>query len=386
MKVAISKLLQRILYFFLLISVTIHPSSLAFPFSTATTRVHAGVAPHSPTIACLFAEVPSSTLLTTEELPYDNNDNSEKNTKLSRPERKALERARNQLPKKKKHVTTTPLQLPDNAWLETTTPEELLQAMKRAQNRRSVKDLYAMEQFLLDHTLDDDAGSLWARLAVAALHLQEHTLARRAMTERRLHHRMLPMESAAMIRGLLRNGNVTEAWDVLEEELSLSDTMDMDRIVHRALSLGNLVLRHFLEQQPTLAVQACATMATVGPMIREVGMTAEELKMPWTRIVQAAAQCEAGRRDGSVSSVDVDLPCNLVYAVLNTMTTFPAINDDQTYEALSNALVRRVLFVTGAVNMEGCPVADRGEAAFIGRSNVGKSSLVNMVRFLLSRD
>jgi GTP-binding protein EngB required for normal cell division len=35
--------------------------------------------------------------------------------------------------------------------------------------------------------------------------------------------------------------------------------------------------------------------------------------------------------------------------------------------------------VTGAVGMDGCPEADRGEVAFIGRSNVGKSSLVNMV-------
>ncbi|EEC47349.1 predicted protein, partial [Phaeodactylum tricornutum CCAP 1055/1] len=41
--------------------------------------------------------------------------------------------------------------------------------------------------------------------------------------------------------------------------------------------------------------------------------------------------------------------------------------------------VRRVIFVTGAVTMEGCPPSDRGEAVFIGRSNVGKSSLVNMV-------
>jgi GTP-binding protein EngB required for normal cell division len=29
--------------------------------------------------------------------------------------------------------------------------------------------------------------------------------------------------------------------------------------------------------------------------------------------------------------------------------------------------------------MEGCPEEGRGEAVFIGRSNVGKSSLVNMV-------
>ena len=61
------------------------------------------------------------------------------------------------------------------------------------------------------------------------------------------------------------------------------------------------------------------------------------------------------------------------------MSAFPPENKDATFEALCNALVRRTVFVTGAVDMKGCPEADRGEAAFIGRSNVGKSSLVNMV-------
>jgi GTP-binding protein len=74
----------------------------------------------------------------------------------------------------------------------------------------------------------------------------------------------------------------------------------------------------------------------------------------------------------------VVLPCNLVYSVLSTMSTFPSDNDDLVYEALSNALVRRVIFITGAVTMDSLPPADRGEAVFIGRSNVGKSSLINM--------
>ena len=73
------------------------------------------------------------------------------------------------------------------------------------------------------------------------------------------------------------------------------------------------------------------------------------------------------------------MPCNVVYSVLKARNTFPSDNNDRVLEALSNALVRRILFVTGAVDMAGCPPADRGEAAFIGRSNVGKSSLVNMV-------
>ena len=123
-------------------------------------------------------------------------------------------------------------------------------------------------------------------------------------------------------------------------------------------------------------------LTEIGPIVREAGLLATDVGMPWPRIVQGAAQCEAGRREGKVKAcqgVEVDLPCNLVYAVLDAMTTFPSVNDDRTYEVLSNALVRRVVFVTGAVDMETCPQADRGEVAFIGRSNVGKSSLVNMV-------
>ncbi|MBK8845258.1 MAG: YihA family ribosome biogenesis GTP-binding protein [Bacteroidetes bacterium] len=36
-------------------------------------------------------------------------------------------------------------------------------------------------------------------------------------------------------------------------------------------------------------------------------------------------------------------------------------------------------FVKSAVTLEQCPLADRPEYAFIGRSNVGKSSLINML-------
>ena len=134
-----------------------------------------------------------------------------------------------------------------------------------------------------------------------------------------------------------------------------------------------------------MAVLALKMMIEVGPVSREAKLTAEDLKLPWLRLLQGAAQCESKRRDGSLKPCvgpgveDVELQCNLVYSVLNAMCTFPSDNDDLVYEALSNALVRRVLFVTGAVDMSGLPPADRGEAVFIGRSNVGKSSLINMI-------
>lgn len=133
-----------------------------------------------------------------------------------------------------------------------------------------------------------------------------------------------------------------------------------------------------------MAVLAMKMLNELGPLARQSKLSPEVLKLPWLRLVQGASQCEAGRRDGSVQagigpgSEDVKLPCNLVYSVLSAMSTFPSENDDLVYEALSNALVRRVVFITGAVNMATLPPADRGEAAFIGRSNVGKSSLINM--------
>jgi GTP-binding protein EngB required for normal cell division len=51
----------------------------------------------------------------------------------------------------------------------------------------------------------------------------------------------------------------------------------------------------------------------------------------------------------------------------------------QHLQAVANAAVRSVQFVTGAVSMETLPKKWLPEAAFIGRSNVGKSSLINMV-------
>jgi len=99
-----------------------------------------------------------------------------------------------------------------------------------------------------------------------------------------------------------------------------------------------------------MAVRACGMLAEMGPIVRESGLLSSEINVPWTRIVQGAAQCEAGRRNGSVVPClpEVELPCNLVYSVLNAMATFPSDNNDNTYEAVSNALVRRILFVTGA--------------------------------------
>lgn len=259
---------------------------------------------------------------------------------------------------------------------------------------------------------------------------------------------MLPLESSAIVRGLLRCRYTEEAWEVLEDELSLpldgwvdfssvskhnggdastksTNEEDLlheentrrqlevrDRLIHRARSIASIASRHFYEDEPGAGMNAMKKLNEMGKIVNEAGLTSEEIGMPWERIVKGAAMCESKRRSGKWedenSSEDTSTwPCNskfgdnsslllsmrfltcsidtfcifgkVVYSVLDAMISFPPENRDVTFEALCNALVRRTVFVTGAVDMKGCPEADRGEVAFIGRSNVGKSSLVNMV-------
>jgi len=321
--------------------------------------------------------------------------------KLPRSERKALERAKknnNGNRNKRKNNRKKDYSLHSTAVSRLTsssTADDVVKAIKRAQKMHDHHDLRVIAGFLIDECDIGFAygyrGSLLARLAVAALRWENHEVARRAIEIRKLEYRasMQPMESAALIRGLLRVHNVTDALDVIADELSLpmeGSDLDTDesreRIKHRARSLASVASRHLFESEPSMAVLALQMLREMGSAARHLG--AEELDMPWLRLLSGAAQCQAGRREGSVVPCEglatrVELPCNLAYGVLSAMSAFPSDNDDAIYEALSNCLVRRVLFVTGAVDTAGLPPPDRGEAAFIGRSNVGKSSLVNMI-------
>jgi len=351
---------------------------------------------------------------------------AEPNTKKprsSRAERKALERAQKARRKNNGHRRHNyadrkdqlrgrqpgegPLELHSTVIPElnqNSTADEVMRAIKRAQNLHDRHDLKAISRFLLEHTDDSFAygykGSMLARLAVAALHVNSHSIASVAIDYRRANFRssMLPMESAAIVRNLLRVHNVTTAWHILEDELSLplegsklDSSRSQDRLVHRANALSSIASRHFFEGEARAGVHACNTLAAMGPILGEAKVTGERLGLPWPRILQGAARCQTLLRNETLS-VDVEttegpvdeikkthVPCNIVYSVLNAMINLPSENDSRAYERLSNALVRRVVFVTGAVGMDGCPPADRGEAAFVGRSNVGKSSLVNMV-------
>lgn len=68
-----------------------------------------------------------------------------------------------------------------------------------------------------------------------------------------------------------------------------------------------------------------------------------------------------------------------VLDVLDLMRHFGVEPDAEVLELVANVAVHDVSFVKGAVSMETLPEADIPEACFAGRSNVGKSSLVNMI-------
>ena len=169
-----------------------------------------------------------------------------KKPKLSRSERKALERKKKQRKQQelqsssrirrnnqKKTATSSSKQeysLHSNAISELTnesTMDDVLKAIKRAQHRHDHHDLRVIANFLLNEVDDEFAfgyrGSLLSRLAVAALHFDNHEVARQAIDLRRQEYRcsMVPMESAAIIRGLLRVHNISDAIELLQDELSL---------------------------------------------------------------------------------------------------------------------------------------------------------------------
>ena len=367
-----------------------------------------------------------STVIFAQDSNQDNSHDKTGEKGLSRPQRKALERQRKDRRKQqttegadkrsnpKTHANATPqsYNLHSNAISQlniNSTAENVVRAIKRAQNLHDQHDMTQIARFLLEQTdstfFYGFRGSLLARLAVAALHMNQMSVATKAMHERVAAHAdtIVPFESAALVRGLLRVHNVTAAWDIVGSELAIpgglesSDLLpeswsakDTDVLKHRALALASIASRHFFEGEPCRAVAACQHLAQLGPLTRIAGLSKNSSEVPWARLIRGAAICETGRRNGTVvpcceensftPTVPVaSLPCNLVHSVLDAMSTFPSDNDDRVFEQLSNALVRRVVFVTGAIDMRGCPEADRGEAAFIGRSNVGKSSLVNMV-------
>ena len=185
--------------------------------------------------------------------------------------------------------------------------DDVIKAIKRASNTKSVHDIQTIGAFLLEGTDETFGygfkGDLLARFAVAALRVDEYDLARRAIEMRRADFpaTMVPFESAAILRGLLRCHRVEEAFDFLDDELSVEENhgiYNADRLKHRAQALASIASRHFFEAQPQIAVRACKMLQTLGPTVVDAALSADFIDMPWRRLLVAADECKVSKPDG----------------------------------------------------------------------------------------
>jgi hypothetical protein len=169
---------------------------------------------------------------------HNNNYDVQGKPTSSRSERKALERQRKQRKtsassqqrsrgtKTNSDITYILHSLAISKLTPQSSPDDVLKAIKRAQKMHDHHDIRAITDFLIrcgEGFGYGYRGSLLSRAAVAALHFEDHRAAKSAIDVRRRDHRntMMPMESAAIIRGLLRVHNVTDALHILDDELSL---------------------------------------------------------------------------------------------------------------------------------------------------------------------
>lgn len=283
-------------------------------------------------------------------------DPTNKNIKedVSRMERQQLERAKQRVqhaqPQNKQDPSTTSTyQLESNRVSQLTidsTAEDVMTAIKRAVNLRNVKDITTIQLFLSEGVDDSFAygykTSLLARLAVAALRLKQHDVATQVIAQRTNlsagnYNSIIPMESAAIIRGLLRLSNVTDALQMLDEELSIpteatQDIFYKERIKHRALSLASIASRHFFQKEPLTALMACRMLSDLGPTVQLTDLTENDLELPWTRIRMGAKECQQyfdqksvfGTSQEETGNVGQDIPYCAPYelVVLHTMKSY----------------------------------------------------------------
>jgi GTP-binding protein len=341
---------------------------------------------------------------------------------LSRPQRKALERAKKQQQlRQSKTASSTILSNWTVSRSDDSRDTDLTfwrRSIQQAQSARNVHRLRQMAQhFQTTNTLP---SSIVARLLVALMHCDSgaeevSTLWSFWQSQRRDQVDVggRYRDAALLIRTAVSvpTPQVEMAWSILATELPLrprSDSMTTSPpsgIGDRAHALIAMATWFFRHQQPWPALGTLAVLEETGIVMASSNTSdAPDRTLPWLRLLQEAATCQSWIRqnpndthldrpssflpfNGTVAVesafvIPSVLPSNVVYSVLSAMATFPkayTVQCDRMYELISNALVRRVVFVTGAVSMAGCPPPDRGEVCFIGRSNVGKSSLINMV-------
>lgn len=207
-------------------------------------------------------------------------------------------------------------------------------------------DLATIASFLIDHCDEHWGfgyrGSLLSRLAVAALHAGEVETASRAIEARRIYERpsMQPHESAAIVRGLMRVGQVEKGWEVLNDELrlpmqglSLKEEANQEVLKQRAHTLASIASRHFYEGEPYLAAKAISELGALGSVISESPIKSADLNMPWARLITAATVCgdKLSKNEWDVKHLNGQLILSLDLAELvwDAMYQFPCPDDGE---------------------------------------------------------
>mmetsp|Transcript_18801 Transcript_18801/g.37913 ORF Transcript_18801/g.37913 Transcript_18801/m.37913 type:complete len:364 (+) Transcript_18801:59-1150(+) len=223
---------------------------------------------------------------------------------------------------------------------------DIVRAIKRAQNLHDIHDIATIASFLIDHCDEHWGfgyrGSLLSRLAVAALHCGETDIASRAIETRRVYERpsMQPHESAAIVKGLMRVGQVEQAWEVLDDELrlpmqglSLQAESSQEVLKQRAHALSSIASRHFHQGEPYVAARALSELGKLGSVITEAHMKNGDLEMPWSKLVTAATVCtELLNKNGWDVKHCKDktvLPVDLTELVWDAMFQFPCPSGEE---------------------------------------------------------
>jgi len=98
--------------------------------------------------------------------------------------------------------------------------------------------------------------------------------------------------TAGDIRNTTGNRKNTLVFPLEDDGEQANDSSD--RIAHRSRSLASIASRSFFENEPLVACRACRLLAELAPTVHRAELTAEDLDMPWVRILAGANQCMAG--------------------------------------------------------------------------------------------
>ena len=207
------------------------------------------------------------------------------------------------------------------------------------------------------------AGALEADALAAAvlslLHLKRADLAEAALAGDGALLRAAPRELSSVAAALCRNGRV-DAAAALGAALFGEDVADA--IVARPSRLYAPLHGAARGARATAAVAEAWAAAEARAAASEAAEPASPL--PFNGALRAAREARS---------------LHGVFEVLDAMAAAGCAGDDDTFAAVAHAAARSVQFVTGAVSMDTLPKSGRPEVALVGRSNVGKSSLVNMI-------